>query len=321
MDAIQGFPHTPERISLRQLDYFVTAADAGTITGAAQRLYVSQSAVSAGLSELEHQLRVQLLIRAKAKGLALTAAGRRLLPEARALLARCEELQLSMRELGQASTGKLVIGCFTTMAPFLLPRLLEGFQARHPEVTLDFVEGSLTELQQFLREGRCELAVLYGVDIESGIEFETLFATGPHVLLSPTHPLASRDRICLADLAEHHMIMLDVPPSQQYFSKVLTNAGIHPVIRHRTQSFEMVRSLVARGVGYSLLIQRPVLDLSYEGRQLQLRGITDEIEPLPVVLAHPTGAQLTRRAAAFATFCRSSMAALPQSEERDGSLR
>ena len=156
-----------ERISLRQLDYFVVAAETGTMTGAAQRLYVSQSAVSLGVAELERQLGVQLLLRFKAKGLTLTEAGRMLLPEARALLARTEELQAGMREVGQTAAGRLVIGCFTTIGPFLLPRLLEEFQTAYPDVPLDFMEGSLTELQQLLLEGRCELAVLYGVDIRS----------------------------------------------------------------------------------------------------------------------------------------------------------
>ncbi len=63
-------------MSLRQLDYFVIAAEIGTMTGAAQRLHVSQSAVSLGIAELERQLGVQLLLRCKAKGLTLTEAGR-----------------------------------------------------------------------------------------------------------------------------------------------------------------------------------------------------------------------------------------------------
>lgn len=298
----------PDRMSLRQLDYFVTAAEAGTMTGAAQLLYVSQSAVSAGIGELEHQLGVQLLIRAKAKGLTLTAAGRLFLPEARALLARSEELRSGMREVGQTAAGRLVVGCFTTLAPFLLPRLLEEFPAACPDVTLDFLEGSLDELQRLLREGRCELALLYGVDTEPGIVFDRLYSTVPHVLLPREHPLAERDGIRLADLADHEMIMLDVPPSRRYFSEVMADAGLRPVVRHRTESFELVRSLVARGAGYSLLIQRPALDISYEGRAVRIRPIADEVAPLPVGLARLSGTLPTRRAAAFASFCRTVLA-------------
>lgn len=298
-----------DRISLRQLHYFVACAEAGTMTGAARHLYVSQGAVSVAIAQLESRIGVQLLLRSKAKGLALTEAGRHLLPEARALLARTDELQSGMRDIGQAPAGRLVIGCFTTIAPFLVPGLLEEFQAAHTRVTLDFVEGSLTDLQGLLREGRCELAVLYGVDIQPGVDFDTLYETRPHVLLPSGHPLAEQEEIRLADLAGLDMIALDVPPSLSYFTDVLASAGVTPVVRHRTESFEMVRSLVARGVGYSLLIQHPRPDVSYEGRALAVRRIKDTVRPLPVVLARPTGSRLTRRAAAFAAFCHANASA------------
>ncbi|MFY4722670.1 LysR family transcriptional regulator [Streptomyces sp. LaBMicrA B280] len=295
-----------ERISLRRLHAFVACAEAGTMTGAARRLFVSQGAVSVAIAQLERQIGVQLLLRSKAKGLTLTDAGRRLLPDARALLARADELQAGMRDLGHAPSGRLVIGCFTTIAPFLLPRVLEEFQATHPRVTLDFVEGSLTDLQQRLLEGECEVAVLYGVDIQAGIDYDTLYPTEPYVLLPAAHPLAEKGEIRLADLADHDMIALDVPPSLRYFNEVLSSAGVSPRIRHRTESFEMVRSLVARGVGYSLLIQRPSADVSYEGRGLVIRRIQDEVRPLDVVLARPAGVRLTGRAAAFTAFCHAS---------------
>jgi DNA-binding transcriptional LysR family regulator len=292
-----------ERLSLRQLDYFVTAAEAGTMTAAAGRLHVSQSAVSLAIAELERQVGVQLVLRRKAKGLTLTAAGRRLLPEARALLARSDEVRADLLEVGRTPAGRLTIGCFTTIAPFLLPGLLEEFQAAYPEVVPDFVEGSQVVVQELLLEGRCELAILYDIDIQPGISRETLYATRPHVLLPSDHPLARRKTVRLADLADHDMIMLDVPPSYRYFSQVLATAGITPKIRHRTVSFEMVRSLVARGVGYSLLVQRPAVNVSYEGWPLVTRPIRDRLDPMPVVLGRPTDARLTRRAKVFAEFC------------------
>ncbi|MER6559061.1 LysR family transcriptional regulator [Streptomyces sp. NPDC001027] len=301
-----------ERISLRQLDYFVTAAEAGTLTGAARRLYVSPSAVSAGIGELEHQVGVQLLLRARAKGLTLTAAGRVFLPQAKALLTSSEELRESVQEVGRRPSGRLVIGCFTTLAPFLVPWLMEEFPLAHPAVTLDFVEGSVTTLQRLLREGRCEVTLLYGVDVEDDITFDRLYSVEPHVLLPHRHPLADHERVRLADLAGHDMVMLDVPPSRRYFSDVLATAGIAPVVRHSTQSFEVVRSLVARGTGYSLLIQRPALDISYEGRAVHTRRIADRVDPLDVGLARLAGTQPTRRAAAFASFCRTNVTRPPQ---------
>lgn len=300
-----------ERISLRQLDYFMVAVETGTMSGAARALHVSQSAVSVAIAELERHLGVQLVLRHKAKGLTLTDAGRRLVPQARALLTGADKLRAGVREIGQNLFGRLVIGCFSTIVPFVLPRLLEDFQTAHPEVVLDFVEGSQVTVQRLLVEGQCELAILYDIDIQPGIQCDRLYDTKPHVLLPPTHVLAHKKSVRLADLAGHDMVMLDIAPSLGYFSQVLAKAGVTPVIRHRTVSFEMVRSLVARGVGYSLLIQHPAIDVSYEGRALVTRPIKDRLAPTSVVLARPDGTRLTRRASVFAEFCHGSMTTTP----------
>src|SRR4051812_21590724 len=128
-------------MNLRQLECFVTAADAGTMTAAAGRLYVSQSAISLAVGQLERSLGSQLFIREKARGLQLTAAGRRLLPEARSLLAHAEEVRSTAEEAGGGLRGSLTVGCFRTAAPFVLPELLETFAIEQPDVELDFVEG------------------------------------------------------------------------------------------------------------------------------------------------------------------------------------
>ncbi|HEY1972148.1 MAG TPA: LysR family transcriptional regulator [Pseudonocardia sp.] len=297
-------------LNLRHLEFFVAAAAAGTMTRTANELHVSQSAVSQAIAELERQLGVQLLIRRRAKGLALTAAGRHLLGEARDLLVRAEDLRAGARDLGQSLSGNLVIGCFQTIAPFVVPQLLEGFEARHPGVSVDYVEGSLSELHELLLDGGCEVAVLYDMDLPPGIDRTVLYGTRPYVLLAPGHPLAGQRDVALAELADHDMVMLDFPPSEHQFSTLLAGAGVVPRVRHRTSSFEMVRSLVARGRGYGLLIQRPVSDTSYEGLPIECRPIRDRLPDTDVVLATPGAAQLSRRAQAFVGYCRESATAL-----------
>src|SRR3954465_7601311 len=87
-------------LNLRQLECFIVAADAGTMTAAASRLYVSQSAISLAVGQLERSLGTQLFIREKARGLQLTAPGRRFLPEARSLLAHAEDVRAVAEEEG-----------------------------------------------------------------------------------------------------------------------------------------------------------------------------------------------------------------------------
>lgn len=293
------------RADLRQLAYFVAAAEVGTMSGAAQRLHVSQSAVSMAVADLERGLGVQLLLRHRARGLTLTAAGRELLPEARSLLARAEDLVAGARDLGGALSGRLVVGCFRTLGPFVLPPLLQAFGAAHPAVRLDFVEDSLEGLQRALLAGDCEAALLYDLGIRPGIETRVVERTWPYVLVAPDHPLAAAPDVPLAALADQDMIMLDVPPSEEYFGGLLRDHGVVPRIRHRTRSVETVRALVARGLGFGMLIQQPVVRSSAEGLPLHHLAVRDPLPPMPVVVATPAGVRPTRRAEAFVEFCES----------------
>jgi DNA-binding transcriptional LysR family regulator len=290
-------------LSLRQLQYFVAAAEAGTMAGGALISHVSQSAVALAIGELEKSLDVQLFLRAKAKGLTLTPAGAAVLVDARSLLGHADDLVASARSLGQELSGPLAVGCYTTMAPLLMPIALEGFGAEHPTVELTFAEGSQAGLQARLIDGSIEIAVLYDLDIEPGIQYEVLYQTRPYVLLSADHPLATGSAVSLRDLADEPMIMLDQPPSQQNFTQMLASVGVKPRVRQATSSFETVRSLVARNLGYALLVQRPTSATSYEGLPLAHCDIAEPLPDMPVLIAWHAGAKLTRRAQAFAEFC------------------
>jgi DNA-binding transcriptional LysR family regulator len=291
-------------LNLRQVQCFVQAVDAGTMTAAAERLQMSQSAVSLAVAGLENALGTQLLIRRRSRGLALTDAGRRLLPQAKELLAHAEDVRADVDSADRALEGRLVVGCFRTAAPFVLPGLLETFRALHPLVQLDFIEGPLPELESALMEGRCEVALVYDLDVSPGITCESLYETEPYALFAPEHPLAQAERVTLADLATHDLVLLDVPPSRPYLEGVFAHAGLTPQVRYIISGYELLRSLVARNLGYALLISRPYGDVSYEGRRLVTRRLAGDLLPIDVSLAWVTGVRRTRRARAFAEHCR-----------------
>lgn len=291
-------------LNLRHVEFFVATADAGTMTGAAEGLFVSQSAVSLAVAQLEQSLGAQLLIRHKARGVQLTPAGRRLLPEARALLAHAEEVRVAGEEAGGALRGTLSVGCFRTAAPFLLPELLEVFAAEQPDVVVSFVEGHSTDLADALLTGRCEIALLYDQDLPPAIATEPIRTMVPYALMSPRHPLSGRVSVGLDELAPHPMIMLDVPPSKEYYRDMYRAAGVEPNVRHHATSYELVRALVGRNLGYAPLLSRPRVERSYEGRRLVQVDIHGDPLRNELVLARAAGVRLTRRAEAFAALCR-----------------
>lgn len=292
------------RLTLRQLDYFVTAAELGTMAAAAERHHISQSAVALGITELERALGVQLFMRRKSKGIVLTDAARQVLPEVRNLLAHVGEVESTARSLGQSISGTLTLGCFPTLTPFLLPEVLRRLPDLHPSVTVQLYEGSVTEMLDRLLDGTCEVALMYDLGIGPEVATTVLYRVRPYVLLAPDHRLAAPGPISLADLADEPMIMLDMPPSAEMFREVLAVGRVEPLVRFSTTNFESVRSLVASGAGYSLLMQRPSPDATYAGPRLVYREIIEDVRTVDVVLAHARDARLTRRAQAFTDFCR-----------------
>ncbi|GAA4925979.1 LysR substrate-binding domain-containing protein [Streptomonospora halophila] len=297
------------RFSLRQLAYFVTIAEAGTISEAAQRLHISQPAVSLALNDLERALKVQLCVRRKAHGVTLTPTGTQVLHRARRLLRQAEDLEGEAGAGEGALAGVLSLGCYVTLAPTVLPPLLQGFSALHPGLTVDFAEATQDVLQRRLLSGELDLAVIYDMDVLPEMARAELFTMRPHILLPADHPLADRESVSLHELAEEPMVLLDAAPSSHHALGLCHAFGLVPRVRYRPTSYEVARALVGRGMGFSILVQRPSNDRTYEGFRVVIKEIAEPVRAEAVLLAWPRAVTLNRRAEEFLRYCR--RAALP----------
>jgi len=292
------------RITLRQLEYFVGAAELGTFSAAAAQFHVSQSAVSLALADLERALGVQLLVRRRPHAPVLTAAGRELVVRARRVLAEATEFESVAASAGVDVVGTIVVGSFPTVTPYVMGRILQELPARHPGLAVELVEDSTHGLQQRLREGLCDLAILYDIGIEKGISTTPLYRCSPHVVLAADHPLAGRPDVGLDEIIGEPMILVDLPPSVEYFLGVLDRAGRTPNVRYRAGTIETIRSLVGRGMGWSMLLQTPAAEMSYDGARVVHLPVRDLDEHVDVLLAQADSAHLTARMRAFAEHCR-----------------
>jgi len=290
--------------TLVQLRYFAAAVEHGSMTAAARQLMVSQSAVSTAIAQLEKELGVQLLLRRHARGLVPTAAGHEFYQELRGFLAHAAELEESARNAAGAMVGRLSVGCFSTLAPFRLPALLTEFERRYPEVRVHIDEAEHAQLKQALREGACELALMYGYDLDDDIGRITVAESMPYVIVSAEHRLAGNKQIWLRELADDPMVLLDLPHTTGYFTSLVGSVGVQPRIRFRSPGYETVRALVAHGHGYALLNQRPREETTYDGTPAVALELRDDLPALEIVVAWMRGVRLTRRAQAFVTLAR-----------------
>lgn len=261
--------------TFRQLEYFRTVALQGSVSAAAAKERVSRSALAAAISDLERALGRRLFTRQKAKGMALTSYGTQLLKMSIDVLESAGRISASLQ--GDEPSGRLGIGCPASLGPTIMPALFDHFRVKHPGVTLMPHPGAADELVALLRAGEIELAVLYGLRDEPDIEAVELYTDHMHVILPADHRLANRPRVRAAELVNETLVQLDAPPGPENVRNYFAAQGFLPRAQYRFQDYEVVRSLVARGVGYSIVIERQASGLSYEG----LGVVARPLDPVP----------------------------------------
>lgn len=290
--------------TLRQLEYFEAVASEGSLTRASARCHVSASALALALDDLERHLGLQLLIRRKGKGVTLTPAGSRVLSLARQLLAGAETLAQDAALASSQVAGRLSVGCFSTLAPFYLPELLDGFQGRHRGLVLDCTEASAPELHEQLLQGRIDTALMYYVDVSDELSFEPVHEIRPHVIVAADHPLAQRGSIQLGELAAEPMVALDIEPTGRNTEHLFESLDLRLNIAYRTTSLEVARCLVGRGMGYAVMFQQPSSPWTYGGHAVVRLDLDDRVPTTVVGLARPAGAPNTARHQALSGYIR-----------------
>jgi DNA-binding transcriptional LysR family regulator len=203
-----------------------------------------------------------------------------------------------------ATDKKLALGCFHTLGPLLLPEMLARIIAEDPSLEITLIEGDQRRVQESLRAGEVDAALLYDLNLPEDLAKIPLLDLHPYVLLPAAHPLAAKPHIDAADLADLPMVLLNAPPSNDYFPDLLRAAGVEPKIAFRSASFETVRGLVGHGLGYALLATKPSAAQTYDGRPLVTRPLSGCARPSRVVLTTRKGAALSPAAERLVWFCR-----------------
>ncbi|MCB2121250.1 MAG: LysR family transcriptional regulator, partial [Rhodobacteraceae bacterium] len=151
----------PLRFTIRQLEYLVAVAEAGSIAGAADRVNVSSPSISAAISQLEADFGHQFFIRKHAQGLSLTQTGRQFLIQARKVLHEARTLNRLADDISGKVQGTLALGCLLTFAQFMAPQLRRGFETRHEGVRVTQSELNHEEIIAGLRAGDLDIALTY----------------------------------------------------------------------------------------------------------------------------------------------------------------
>jgi len=293
-------------MNIRQLECFVAVAEEGSFTRAARRIGITQPSLSQHIHALELDVDGAVIERL-ARGIALTPAGRTLLPEARAAVRAVERGRRAARAALALETGELEIATVLSMAVGLLPRYIRLWHERYPDVGI--------RLQEFRHRALLEDAVVQGVaDFAIGplplrawdgpleqVSWEEFVVVAP-----PDDPLASRRAVKLEELADREWVLYHSDHGLAgVLEEVCRRAGFSPRGTVRTSQAEGAARLASAGIGPALVPDNIVLP-GIEGRVLHLQP------PLIRDVAVYSRTELSRTAAAFVDVLRSEQRRRPR---------
>ncbi len=243
-------------MTLDQLRVFVSVAERQHVTRAAEALGLAQSAVSHAVGVLEDGLGVRLFNRI-GRGIELTEAGRTLLEEARAVLARAEAARLRLSELGEGKRGVLRVGASQTIAGYWLPSRLMAFRARHPAIEIRLSIGNTGEVVRRVHEGSTEIGFVEGAVDEPSLRTLVVARDQLVLVVSRDHPWVGRTTLAPAELLDADWILRE--PGSGTRSEFEAAAACLGVAPHALRvvlelpSNEAVRAAVEAGPGATVL--------------------------------------------------------------------
>ncbi|WP_040605093.1 LysR family transcriptional regulator [Sagittula stellata] len=292
------------RFTFRQIEYFIAAAESGSIKLASERINISQPSISTAISQLERELGAQLFLRRHAQGLSLTPVGRQVLAEAKLLLDKANRLYETASEATETVRGTLALGCLVTLAPMILPEVSQKFTARYPGTqVLPGVADQETLLNR-LESAELDVALGYDLMVPDEFEFEPLAELPPYAMVAQSHALADRPSVSLEDLSGHGLILLDLPLSRDYFMGLFAREGLTPRIVARIPHADVIRTLVANDFGYAIANVRPRSTRAMDGHDVSLLRIEGDPQPMRIGLLRIARRQPTRLVSTFRAHCR-----------------
>ncbi|AIQ48123.1 transcriptional regulator [Paenibacillus sp. FSL R7-0273] len=244
-------------MELRQLQYALQIAAERNFSRAAEKLHVAQPSLSQQLSKLEKELGVMLFQR-NTSSVELTHAGERFVEQAEVILGAVELLRQEMSDISQLRTGRVVVGSMPITGAHLLPHVLPVFKQNYAEVEISLLEDSSMNLEKLTASGQTDLSLLsLPLEIPT-LAYEVLGEERIDLAVPPDHPLALRKkegiRTSLEELKDEPFIVLKEGQGfRKMTMELCRKAGFEPRVVFQSNNMETIQSLVATGMGVTLV--------------------------------------------------------------------
>lgn len=291
-------------MELRQLEYFIAIAEAGSFSRAAVRLSISQPILSRQIKALEQELGAEFYYRT-GRGIVLTEAGKLFEQHARGVLDTTAGARRAISALGSAPTGRVVIGMPPSVGAVLTAPIVKLFRAEFSRVSLGVMEGFSGHVLEWLTTGRIDVAVLYNAPRSSVLVTEPLLSDELYLLGPMSDPAGVGSSPLRAErLGQVPLILPSRPHGLRVLvDDILSGIGVTPNVQVEIDAMPSTLSLVESGIGYTILSYSCVHPLIEAGR-IRAWSIVEPSMTRSLVVATSTQRPVTKAARALVGFVR-----------------
>ncbi len=290
-------------ITLRQIKYFIAAAETGKISLAASLLSISPSSITESIKELEKIIGVSLISRHR-KGVNLTFDGYRFLQHCYNINASVTDAEFALKNSHTDLAGNLSLGITITVAGYFMASTLARFKRTFPQINIKLFEYPRGRIEVMLKEGKLDLSVLLVSNVDNNdLVLETLVRSKRRLWTSVNHPLCSKNKISMKDISKEPYIQLMIDEAGVTHLNFWRKFKLSPSILFRTESVEAVRSMVAIGSGVTILSDMVYRPWSLEGDRIAAHEIINDVPSMDVGLAWPKDRKLSKISRSFIEFC------------------
>ena len=243
---------------LESMRIFRDLRETGTFSKAAELNYLTQSAVSQQLQQLERSVGRPLLERG-GRQIRLTPAGRIFYKSAKRIVSAYEDITARIHSASPESAERLRIAAIYSVGTYVLQRYLKDFLRCHPEVKVEVDYQKASRICDDLLRGRADLSIMAYPVKRRDLQIIPL-SDEEMVLIAPKrHPLAGREAVTLADLGGQDFVAFDRgTPTRKALDKALRSAGVRPKVRVEFDNIETIKSAVSSGMGVSIVPEATV---------------------------------------------------------------
>lgn len=283
---------------LKPLRAFCQTARLGSISRAAEALFLSQPAVTQQLQALERELGTRLLERS-GRRITLTREGQELYELARPLVEGLDGLDAAFRErVAGLDAGELDVAAGTSTILYLLPKIVSAFRAAHPDIRLSLHNVTGARGLELLRSDAVDLAVGSMLDVPADLDYAPVYRFDPMLITPRDHPLARKDEITLQDLSPYGLIL---PPQRlttyRLVDLVFQQNRVPYSVALEVGGWEVIKQYVAMGLGISIVTAICLTDEDRE--RLAARSLARYFPPRSYGVVVRKGKFLSPQARAF----------------------